>query len=369
MLDSWKVYFLKTVKGKRTGVFPTFLKGFLYPISKVFQFIVYVRNWAFDAGFFQQYYPPVPVVISIGNFVAGGTGKTPVTMMIAKEFYNQYPLAILCRGYKSKAEKLPVPVFLSKGKGPLHPASYCGDEPYLLSSNLPKAFVIVGRNRFKASNMAARAGAQLILLDDGMQHRNLARDFDVIVVNALDPFGKGHFLPRGFLRENIHSISRGDIVIVNHVHDLERYATIKEKLKQHTTAPIIATRMNIVNILELSGNIVSSIKDKKIGIFCGIAYPEHFQDMVKKLGADLVAHHYFLDHEFDLNTLHRFIDECVDKGVELVLCTEKDRVKLLDIAETKLPIAWLQIQLEVVEGKEEWDTFIAKTKVDLFRHL
>lgn len=369
MLNSWKVYFLKTIKGSRNGVFPTLLKGFLYPLSKLFQLIVSCRNWAFDSGFFRQYYPPVPVVISIGNIVAGGTGKTPVTLMIAKEFYANYALAILCRGYKSPVEKLAVPVFLSKGKGPLHPAKYCGDEPYLLSSNLPKAFVIVGRNRYKASNMAAKAGAQLILLDDGMQHRNLARDFDVIVVNALDPFGKGHFLPRGFLRESIHSVSRADIVIVNHVYEMERFVSIKEQLRQHTPVPIVATRMDVVNILELSGKRVETVKNMKVGIFCGIAYPEYFRDMVKGLGADLLAHHYFLDHEFDLQTLMHFIHECKEKGVEMLLCTEKDRVKLMDLAEMPLPIAWLQIQLQIVEGKEDWDAFIAKTKVDLIRHL
>ena len=112
----------------------------------------------------------------------------------------------------------------------MHPASFCGDEPYMLAQNLPKAFVFVGKDRHKTSSMAAKAGAQLILLDDGMQHRRLARDFDLVVLDSYDPFGQGYFLPRGFLREGMQSLSRADLIILNHVYDHAKFLELRQQI-------------------------------------------------------------------------------------------------------------------------------------------
>src|ERR1700732_3058219 len=124
----WETYFLELIKEKRKGVFARVLKFFLRVISWIFQFLVASRNWAFDNGWLRRYYPPVPLVISIGNIVSGGTGKTPATLMIAQEFYSDFLITILSRGYRSPAESLSAPIVLSKGEGPMHPAAYCGDE-------------------------------------------------------------------------------------------------------------------------------------------------------------------------------------------------------------------------------------------------
>ena len=238
MLKHIEIYYLDLVTGKRKGFLAWLLKILLLPISWIYQFFVACRNWAFDRGWVRRYTPPVPVVISIGNIVAGGTGKTPVTYLLAKEFYDEVPLAILARGYRSKAENLSAPIVLSRGQGPMHPASYCGDEPFMLAQNLPKSFVFVGKDRHKASNMAAKAGVKLILLDDGMQHRRLARDFEVVVMDALDPFGQGYFLPRGLLREGLKSLSRADLIVLNHVYDHSRFIALRQKIARYTTAPV-----------------------------------------------------------------------------------------------------------------------------------
>src|SRR5690606_3839799 len=131
---------------------------------------------------------------------------TPVTLMIAKEFYETHKIAIISRGYRSPAEKVATPLTLSVGKGPLHSAAYCGDEPFLLSENLPKAFVYVGKDRTKSATLASKVGAEIALLDDGMQHRSIARDYEVVVMDIEDLFGHGFYLPRGFLRESPKSL-------------------------------------------------------------------------------------------------------------------------------------------------------------------
>lgn len=370
LLEQMEIYFLDLVKGKHKGFFPNILKIILLFFSWIYRFGVGCRNWAFDHGWVRRYTPPVPVVISIGNIVAGGTGKTPVTLMLAREFYQHVPLAILSRGYRSKAEKLSAPVVLSRGQGPMHPASYCGDEPFMLAQNLPKAFVFVGRDRRKTSNMAAKAGVQLLLLDDGMQHRRLARDFEIVVMDAYDPFGQGYYLPRGFLREGLKSLSRADLIILNHVHDHERYVATCQKIARYTTAPVVATKADVDSLLDLNGKPVKPIQNQKVGIFCGIAHPDYFENTVKNLGAEVVASHTIPDHkDYDPDVLIKFAKDCADKGAEWLICTEKDRVKLVDTLELALPVAWVRMKLTIVEGLPAWNAFLQRAKADLARRL
>lgn len=320
----------------------------------------------FDHDWVSRYSPPVPVVVSIGNIVVGGTGKTPVTLMVAQEFYPEFFIGILSRGYRSQAEKLPIPVVLSKGDGPMQSAAFCGDEPFLLAQNLPKAFVVVGHNRHKASDIAARAGVQLILLDDGMQHRRLARDVEVVVMDSADLFGQGHFLPRGFLREGVHALSRANLIILNHVVDTQNFESMKALVTPYTNATIVGTRMEVVHMEQFSGETLSSISGKKVGIFCGIAHPEYFQKTVCEAGGEVVESLFASDHmSFDAPALAAFAVRCKEKGAEFLLCTEKDKVKISEMPSLALPIVWVKMRLKLVEGETEWRTLIDKIKVGL----
>lgn len=366
MVKHLELYLLDVIKGRRKGFVASLLKVVLRGLSWLFKAGVRLRNWAFDKELVCRHYPPVPVVISVGNIVAGGTGKTPVTLMLAREFYDRYQIAILTRGYRSQAEKQSLPVALSIGEGPIHHADYCGDEPLLLARNLPKASVYVGKDRHKASIMAAKAGAQLIILDDGMQHRALARDLEVVVMDVRDPFGQGYFLPRGFLREDASSLDRADLIILNHAFDLERYHSIKQQVMRYTKAPVVATRMEVAQIIHLNGETLESIKGKRVGIFCGIAHPEYFQATVENLGAIIVTQYYVPDHmATDFGDLKAFASDSEQQGAELLVCTEKDRVKLGDSLALNLPVVWLRTELVLVDGNEEWKTFVTQVKSDL----
>lgn len=363
-------YFIEVVKGKRSGFIAAILRFFLLILSFIFQLFAKSRNWAFDHGWLRRYCPPVPLVVSIGNIVMGGTGKTPVTLLLAKEFYLEIPLAILTRGYRSTAESIPQPICLSNGKGPLYPASFCGDEPYLLSQNLPEAFVYVGKNRHKTSIMAAKAGAKMIILDDGMQHRRLSRDLDVVVMDASDLFGQGYYLPRGFLREGVESLSRAHLIVLNHVESREQFVDAKAQIAQYSAAPVVGTRMRVSNIFDFKGEKIESLLNKKIGIFCGIARPEYFEKTVENLGGEVVGQYFVSDHcDFDSFALDSFSKHCQSLGAELLLCTEKDRVKFTEPVSLSLPLAWLQIELSIVEGADAWKTFINKAKSDVMRRM
>lgn len=370
MLERLELYFTDLINGKKKGIIPFFLKGVLRVFSWFYMVAVFFRNWLYDRGWLRRYSPPVPVVISIGNIVAGGTGKTPVTLLLAQAFYDFAPLAILSRGYRSKAENLCAPMVLSRGQGPMHPASFCGDEPYMLAQNLPKAFIFVGRDRHKASNMAAKSGAQLILLDDGMQHRHLARDFEVVVMDALDPFGRDAYLPRGFLREGLKSLSRADLIVLNHVYDHKKFLEVSQKIANYTTAPVVGTRTTVEQILDLNGLPIPSLEGKKVGIFCGIAHPDYFENTVKGLQAQVVKSFVVADHmEYDTDALQLFAEKCAEEGADCMICTEKDRVKLVESLTLPLPVYWVKMGLKFVEGEAQWQSFVERVKGDLARRL
>lgn len=368
MFRKIELYLQELIKGRHNGPLALMIKAVLCMLSWPYQVIVFARNWAFDNGWKRRYTPPVPVVISIGNIVAGGTGKTPVTLALAQQFADKYSIAILSRGYRSKAENLAEPIVLSRGEGPIHPPAFCGDEPFLLSENIPQAVVIVGKDRHKASDMAAQAGAQLILLDDGMQHRHLDRDYEIVVMDGHDPFGKGHFLPRGFLREGLSSLSRADLIVLNHVRDSDHYHTVVKQIACHAKAKVVGTKIQVAGIWNLLGKRVGSLSGMKVAVFCGIAHPEYFQETVKGLGGEIVCQYIVPDHrEFPLEDFREFADEALDAGVEWLLCTEKDKVRLDKSLMGDYPIAWIQMSLLVVEGHEAWNTFLDKAKSDLVR--
>ena len=370
MLERLELYFTDLINGKKRGIIPFFLKGILRVLSWFYMVVVFFRNWLYDRGWLRRYSPPVPVVISIGNIVAGGTGKTPITLLLAQAFYDKVPLAILSRGYRSKAENLCAPMVLSRGQGPMHPASFCGDEPYMLAQNLPKAFIFVGRDRHKASNMAAKSGAQLILLDDGMQHRHLARDFEVVVMDALDPFGQGAYLPRGFLREGLRSLSRADLIVLNHSYDHQKFLEIRQKVANYTTAPVVGTKTVVEQVCDLNGMPVESLQGKKVGLFCGIAHPDYFERTVKELDAQIVKTLIVGDHmEYDPESLLLFAQQCTEEGADCLVCTEKDRVKLVESLTLPLPVYWVKMGLHFVEGEPQWRAFIDRVNGDLVRRL
>lgn len=366
MFQKLELYLKDVIRGKKRGFFPALIKLFLLPISWLFRFIVTVRNWCYDEGWMRRYTPPVPLVVSIGNIVVGGTGKTPVTLLFASAFYERFPLAILSRGYKSQAEKLGRPVVICDGSGPVHSASYCGDEPYIFASRFPKAQVIVGGDRQKASFLAAKAGVQVIVLDDAMQHRRLARDFDVVVVDVKDPFGHDHFLPRGFLREDKKSLARADLIILNRISSSDQFHSFKDKMKSYSSAPVVGTNWVVEKVLDLQGCEVGALKGEKVGLFCGIAFPEQFRQTVEAEGATVVGEYFLGDHEKPKDQLLRtFAKECARDEAKWLICTEKDRVKLQETLSIALPIAWLKMELKVVEGMDEWNAFLklAESKI------
>ena len=178
---------------------PNWLQKMLWAISLIYGWVVLIRSAAYDKGILKAKQLPC-VVISIGNLTLGGSGKTPLTIYIAKTLgHLGYRVAVLSRGYGGQAEKQGV--IVSDGSQVFVSADVSGDEPYMMAQKLDGTPILVGADRYRSGKIAVRSfKPDVILLDDGFQHRNLARDLDLVVMDANKPGGNGHMFPRGVLR-------------------------------------------------------------------------------------------------------------------------------------------------------------------------
>jgi tetraacyldisaccharide 4'-kinase len=360
-VKNWRVYVTEVMKGRRRGKAANVLKVGLRCLSWGYRSMVACRHIGYSTGCLKQHSIKKPSwVISVGNIVAGGSGKTPVTLLLAKSLQKQgLSVAVISRGYHSPAESLAQPIILSTGAGPKYGASYCGDEPYLLASNLPKGLVIVGADRVAGAQQAAELGAEAIILDDGMQHRRLARDIEITVIDAHNPLGGGFFLPRGFLRDHPKALSRANLLVIHAVENDKHFHVVRKTLSPYTQVPAIGTRIELGGVWNLEGKPVD-LANKRLGVFAGIAHPERFKQLVESLGATVVAFKSFRDHHrFTQQDLVAFSEHCLAEGADLIVCTEKDKVKIDPFSWLALPCAWVQIQLKIVAENHVWEEFIA----------
>jgi len=281
------------------------------------------RNFLYDRALLPIRRAPVPVV-SVGNIVAGGTGKTPLVHLIARTLAPHVPLAILTRGYRG------------------------GDEARLLARRLPTVPIYVGKRRIDSARRAAAEGAKLLLLDDGFQHRKLARDIDCLLLHADDLKRENYYLPRGSLRDSPERIAQATQIFI--------YPSEPQLLERFPNAIGLGLK-------------VKGFFAKKVALFAGIARPARFVRTVREQGMEVVAQCPLADHEpIGEERLARFAKEARKAGAEALLCTEKDWVKLaLDRNRGfALPVHYLEMELEVVAGQAHWDSFIEqiRKKVD-----
>lgn len=325
-------------------------------ISLGYRAAVALHKSFYDRGWKVSYRSSLPV-ISIGNITVGGTGKTPVTLHLAEVLASEGKVAILSRGYRAKAERGKRPLTVSLGAGPLIKAALAGDEPYLLACRAKNALVFAGRDRKAASLLAEKAGAQVILLDDGMQHRALARDFEIVVLDASAPFGNGEMLPLGPLREPKEALRRADILFLNDVEDETLFNEALTTLRPYNShAPAIGFKRRVIGVFH--GGEEISLEGQKVALFCGIARPMKFMKTVKDLRAEIVHQKILRDHGALVGEEKEvFFREAKRKGASLVLTTEKDWVKEEDPS-----IAYVKIGLECVFNRALFDQFVNRVK-------
>lgn len=329
-------YVLDVMDGKRKG------RSFLRALSYLYRTGVALRNFGYDTKLLPSAKVEA-VVISIGNIVAGGTGKTPMVKLLAQQLASDYKVAILSRGYRSEVERTGDVVEIESEET----VERCGDEPFWLSKEVPSAKVWVGKNRLIGATLAIADGAQVLILDDGMQYRRLKRDFEIVVIDGDDPFGKGFFLPRGFLRDTPLRLKKADLIVVNQAKCHQKF---KELLRKYTDAPTIFMRLKTD----------ADLKGRRVGVFCAIGRPDRFMQTVRDCGAEIVATLFKPDHDpFSMAEIDQFARR---SGAEILVCTEKDAIKFPQEYTCRLPILPIKGDIDIVSGGEEWNGILNKIK-------
>lgn len=331
------------------------LKAILYLLSLCFRAAVSVRVYCYDRGWKKIQDMQLPVVC-IGNITAGGTGKTPLVDKLAQDIKHRVKLAIVSTGYRSIGVTRHDVIAPYDKKGRRVAATYCGDEPFLLQQHLKDVPIFLSKDRKKAIEVARHRGAEIILLDDGLQRRSILKQLVVVVLSAKDVFGKGYYLPRGFLRESPHRLKSADFLCVTGVKiTKEEFQYLTCQLRQYSPAKIIgaeiqAQRIKGEKVLELS-----QVKGKKVGVFCGIGRPQSYMETLDALGVQRVATLISPDHclphpkEWDL-----FLKKAHDTGAEMILCTEKDFVKISFSKYDLLPLSYVESTLNIVHGIQHY---------------
>lgn len=319
------------------------------------------------------------LVVVVGNLTVGGTGKTPVVEMFAKALRDRgRKVAILSRGYKSKAPPLwrkwwfwlnhteePPPRIVSDGQKVLLDSEVAGDEPFMLARNLPGVVVLVDKNRVKAGAFAIRRfGCDTLVLDDGFQYLPLKGRLNLLLVDKTNPFGNGHLLPRGILREPVKHLKRASYVFLTKskgVRDEELEAMIQ---KFNPTAEIIecAHKPQYLQRIDTGERLpLAALAGRKVGALSGIAAPESFEAFLRETGAKLVYTRRFLDHyRFTHEDLGEVFREAVDARVEIMVTTEKDAVRIEASEKFPMPCYYLRLEIEILRGAADFQEAVGK---------
>ena len=355
-------YWGVVVSGERRGLGAGLLRALLRFISWGYGLGVALRNLLYDRQFWMFKTVRLPVaVVSVGNIALGGTGKTPF-------------VALLARGLQERGRK---PCILSRGYGS-HPAAEHNDEYLMLRELLPKVPHLVGRERLITGIQALlQFRSDVLILDDGFQHRKLARDLDIVLVDALEPLGLGYLLPRGRLRERPGDLRRAHLICLTH-SDLVAPEVLKEVrgrvIGLAPDVPLLEAKHQpraLRPLLPAGGEEpVEALAGKQVAVFCGLASPESFLAEVRRLGAQVVHRALFPDHHrLSGQELERLSAEAREAGADLLLCTHKDAVKLPPDLAPPLPVLALEMELVILRGQEHLEEALGRlpTKVGPMR--
>ena len=364
---------------RRDGAGVAVLGGVMNALSWVFDGVVRTRCWLYEQRIILRNQPlGVPVVV-VGNLTVGGTGKTPIVEKFARSLAQRgRHVAILSRGYKSKAEPFyrrawrwlshgedPPPKIVSDGQQVLLDSAEAGDEPFMLARNLPGVVVLVDKNRVKAGQYAIKKfGSDILLLDDGFQYLSLRDQFNLLLVDKTNPFGNHRLLPRGILREPVGHLRRASYVFITKsdgLPDGELRGTIA---RHHPEVEIIecAHRPKYLQAWNNGGRRpLEDLRGRRVAAFSGIAAPESFEKLLRELGAEICHNKRFLDHHrFTPEEMERFFTRAAGANAELIVTTEKDAVRLSADLAPPAPLYYLRLEIEILSGDHDFDAAVSR---------
>lgn len=359
MINSFEKALNHVNTNSKAGVCYYALSAVLSLSSFILQMSGAFRSLLMRAGIYTVGKTRKASVISIGSPFVGGTNKTPLADLLVKELSKTAKVALLSRGYRSKAEQLKTPLILSEGKGPNFSAAFAGDEAFLLSEHNPSMIAIVGKNRLEAAKMSENMGAQAIILDDGMQYGRLHKDFQVIAIDAPSLFKKKRETPLRLKRSSLSSLSTANLLVITETTSDEERKQALAKVSPYSLAAIAFTQTSTQEAFSFKSNEVRLLRGAKVAVFCGIARPERFLQDLENAGAIVLATLLSPDHLApDKKQLRQFSKLAKQKGADFLICTEKDRVKIAKNIQLDLPLYASKMELRFIEGESHWLSFV-----------
>jgi tetraacyldisaccharide 4'-kinase len=313
----------------------------LWPLVLPYGAFVLLRALAYRRGILRQKHID-GIVISVGNLTTGGTGKTPTVLWIAQRLLAEgKSVGILTRGYRGK----------------LLQAGSTSDEVQVMKQRLgDRAAFGVGVDRLARGRELAQRGVEWFVLDDGFQHLRLARNVDIVLIDATNPFGGGHLLPSGRLREPRSALSRADIVVITRS---EHAPAVEAAIRSDSDAPIFYARPQLDSIRILRGRYPgepdADARAHRFFAFCAIGNPSAFLADVQDWGFHVAGHRFFPDH-------HRYLQHDLDAigekahaaGADGLICTEKDVFNLSGVKWRPLDIRYCRITMRIGREDEFW---------------
>src|SRR5436853_1106648 len=347
------------------------LRAVLWLPAKTYEIALRFRVAAYETGYITPRRLSASVV-SIGNITLGGTGKTPLAEYIARYLRDEdFSVAILSREYKRRSSGIKT---LNISNDRLNDANVAdqrsrtglnvkenlkashfeyGDEPVMLARALPEIPIILNNDRYEAGRLAEKeTGAEVLVLDDGYQHLRLARDLNILVVDATDPFGDFEVFPLGRLREPLYGLKRADAIIITRANRAFDQAQLTRILKYSCgdKTPVLYFYTDIVRLRHLSSGIkydAEQFRGWNSALLCGIGNPDAFAEDVLEAGISIVSKNFFRDHHaYTQKEFDRVSKDSRTDGAEILITTEKDAVKLEGLAERELPIYVAELEVK-----------------------
>lgn len=337
------------------------LKIVAHILSFFYLFIVNFRNGLYDYKILREGRLACPV-ISVGNMTVGGTGKTPCVILLARMLQEKgRKPAVISRGYGGRRTG-PANV-VSDGHQILLDSEIAGDEPVLLARRLKGVPVITGAKRTITGKMAIENfGADVLICDDAMQHRQIFRDINLVLLDSKVIKGNHYVLPRGKLREPMKGIKRASAVLFTRVDETTKTDEIIGKLIHREKIPVFKSLHRIEDIIsgdEKTQKPVSALEGKKVYAFCGIANPDSFKKTLLDAKINLVALDVFQDHhEFREQELAKIQNNFVKSGADYLMTTEKDAMRLRNYPDFLKILFILRIKMEIQPSLPLFENFI-----------
>lgn len=339
----WGVWHRDLIAGRIAGLRAVLWRGLLAAIERPYAWAVRRRNARYDVGRAPCFAAAVPV-ISVGNLTLGGVGKTPMVALLAQwcQARGLRPV-IISRGYKGR--------------------DGANDEAIELDRRLPGVVHLQQPDRVAAARDAvALHGANVLLLDDGFQHRRLRRDLDIVLLDGLDPFGHERLFPRGTLREPVESLARAQVIVLTRADAVavDERQRIRRRALAASPSAVWMEAVHAPQALVGAGGALSDpnvVAGQRALVFCGIGNPDGFHHTVASLGCVVAGSKVFDDHHtYSADEMRPLAQQAAALGADWVLCTEKDLVKIDPSWWPPGPtLAAVRISMELVGPLDAWN--------------